>query len=412
VTSSQVTGSWTDTITIDPADFPSTGTTYWVEVPDTAFYDISGNYFTGIGTMTWNFITGNEADSTPPAIADTATDLAPYAGEADVVLDAVLSITFDETVYAGSGSISIYDSGDTLVESIAVDSAQVTGLGTNTITVDPAADLDALTGHYVNIDAMAFKDIANNYFAGITDSSTWSFTTEIGDILGGIESFSYGVTGGDLDTASSGIWTEIVTSPTTKVQYATTGGYTYANYSETGAAGKATGQNDDTGGIMKRGLITTADKNAVYLGFIVTGIVHPESSSGFGVGFHDTVGTRLGGIYFTGDTPAGPNQRYTIQLTDGTTTLEIANKRKPGTAYLLVVKYDFSTETLSAFLNSDVILTEPVSDASNSFIVSSSWTDIDSIVIDESWQSGTADSTYDIDEIKVVKSWGLLAEPM
>jgi hypothetical protein len=410
VISSQVTGSWTDTITIDPADFPSTWATYWVEIPDTAFYDISGNYFAGIGTMTWNFTTGDGPDTTPPAIADTATDLDPYAGEEDVVLDAGLSITFDETVYAGSGNIRIYDSGDTLVESIDVGSAQVTGLGTATISVDPAADFDGLTVYYVLVDATAFKDIANNYFAGITDSVTWSFTTEIGDLLGGVESFDYGDTGGDLDTVSSVNWTETNGTPTTKVQYNTANGYSDPGYSS-GAGGTATGRNDGAdSSIMKRSFIATADKNAVYLGFIVAGIMHPESSSGFGVAFHDTFGTRLGGVYFVGGAAAGPNERYTIQLSDGSTTIEIAEKRKPGTAYLVVVKYDFSTGILSAFFNPDVTLAEPVSDASNSFTVSSSWTDIDSFVLDESWQSGVADCTYDIDEIKVVKSWGLLAE--
>jgi len=67
--------------------------------------------------------------------------------------------------------------GDTIFETIDVTSGNVTGTGTTTITINPTGTLAEQVGYYVQIDATAFDDPSSNSYAGITDTTSWSFTT-------------------------------------------------------------------------------------------------------------------------------------------------------------------------------------------------------------------------------------------
>jgi len=115
-------------------------------------------------------------DTTAPTI-DT---LSPLDGASNVDVDDNLVITFTEAVDAESGNIVIYDaSDDSVVETIAVGSTS--GTGTATITINPTSDLATSTTYYVQIASTAFDDAAGNSFAGITDTTTWNFTTVSGN---------------------------------------------------------------------------------------------------------------------------------------------------------------------------------------------------------------------------------------
>ena len=61
----------------------------------------------------------------------------PPNNETGVELDANIVLNFAEIVYVGTGSIDIYDSGDTLFESIS--SGITPGSGTQ-ITINPSSD--------------------------------------------------------------------------------------------------------------------------------------------------------------------------------------------------------------------------------------------------------------------------------
>jgi hypothetical protein len=118
------------------------------------------------------------ADATAPAIdslspANTAPAVEPTAN---------LSITFDEAITFGSGTISLRQSGGALVESFDV-GAPSAGLSISgaTLTIDPTSLLAASTGHYVEIDATAITDMEGNSFGGISGSGTWSFTSSAAD---------------------------------------------------------------------------------------------------------------------------------------------------------------------------------------------------------------------------------------
>lgn len=172
VTSGQVTGTGTATITINPSVTFESETDYYIQVGATAFDDIAGNSYAGItDTTTWNFTT---ADVVDPIV----TTFSPADGASDVALASNLMIAFNEAIDVETGNITIKKaSDDSTVETIDVTSGQVTGTGTTIITVNPTNNLEYGTGYYVQVDATALDDPSSNSYAGISDTATWNFTT-------------------------------------------------------------------------------------------------------------------------------------------------------------------------------------------------------------------------------------------
>lgn len=136
----------------------------------TALFDKAGN------AVPTTVLTGDKilADKAAP----TVVTLTPIAGATAVERDTNLVLTFDSTVTVGSGVITLKKKSDnSTIETITASGSKVTGNHTSTITINPSVNLDLLTEYYVEIGATAFADAAGNYFPGIADSTTWSFTT-------------------------------------------------------------------------------------------------------------------------------------------------------------------------------------------------------------------------------------------
>jgi len=113
-------------------------------------------------------------DSTAPTI----NNVTPLDNATNISHATDLVLNFSETVNVGTGNITVFKSSDnSLVEALGITSGNVTGDGTNTITVDLTNSLDFSTSYYVSIDATAFDDLSGNGYAGITDSTSWNFTT-------------------------------------------------------------------------------------------------------------------------------------------------------------------------------------------------------------------------------------------
>ena len=66
---------------------------------------------------------------------------------------------------------------NTVFETIAANSNLVTGTGTDIIEINPSNTFASGTEYYVVIDSDAFKDLTGNYYAGISSTTTLSFTT-------------------------------------------------------------------------------------------------------------------------------------------------------------------------------------------------------------------------------------------
>ena len=115
-------------------------------------------------------------DTTPPALVSVS----PADGSASALPTTGLSITYDESIIAGSGAVVIKKSSDdSTVEAVTVPSAQVTFSGA-TVTINPVITLDDATAYYVEVPAGTFQDAATNpapaipVVPGIQD---WTFTT-------------------------------------------------------------------------------------------------------------------------------------------------------------------------------------------------------------------------------------------
>jgi hypothetical protein len=135
-------------------------------------------------TTTFTDPAGNESTASPAlsvtidTSAPTVSTLSPADNATGVSPTADLVLTFGESVVPVTGNITIKRTSDnSLIETIDVTGAQVTGGGTATITVNPSVTLADLTEFYVLIDATAFDDLSGNGFAGISNTTAWSFTT-------------------------------------------------------------------------------------------------------------------------------------------------------------------------------------------------------------------------------------------
>ncbi|MBI3037879.1 Ig-like domain-containing protein [bacterium] len=169
--SSKVTISGAQATIIPTATFADQ-TGYYVQVDSTCFKDNTGNYYAGINNnTTWNF---TSADGTPPIV----TILSPLDNAINVATGANLVLTFNENISKGAtGDISIKRTINNIpFETIPVTDARVTVAG-NQATINPDANLNYSTGYYVRIANTCFKDATNNNHAGITDNTTWDFTT-------------------------------------------------------------------------------------------------------------------------------------------------------------------------------------------------------------------------------------------
>jgi len=127
-----------------------------------------------------NAISGESATFTVEDIVDpTIISTVPADGSTSVAANDDLIITFSEPVDVEFGTIKIYNASDnSIFESMSVTSAtQVSGSGTTSITVTPANDFAYDSSYYVQIDATAFDDAAGNSFAGISDTTSWNFST-------------------------------------------------------------------------------------------------------------------------------------------------------------------------------------------------------------------------------------------
>ena len=122
------------------------------------------------------------AAATPDTLAPFITGLSPLDNATDLAANTNLVITFNEAIATGTGNITIRNLTDATQSTISItDSSQVSIDGAF-LTINPAADLAGGKSHAVRIDAGALKDLSNNAFAGISDDTTWNFTTVAPDL--------------------------------------------------------------------------------------------------------------------------------------------------------------------------------------------------------------------------------------
>jgi methionine-rich copper-binding protein CopC len=161
------------TVTINPTNDLLINTDYYVHIASGAIEDISGNDYAGFSNnTTWNFNTNDIVAPTavPPFTpADNATGVATTGN---------LSISFSEDIMipaTGALSFTLFEANGTAVAILASGNPGLSVTG-NTLNVTAGA-LSEQTSYYVNISAGFIQDLAGNNFAGISDQTTWNFTT-------------------------------------------------------------------------------------------------------------------------------------------------------------------------------------------------------------------------------------------
>ena len=176
VTSDKVTlGNVARVMTINPQDFLS-GREYQVVLDAGIVKDTAGNLFFGMpDNEEWKFTSGgNPGDLDAPELAETL----PANSATDAAVTGI-ALTFNEEVKEGPGNITIYTSGGAVVATIDAEGDLITFDGP-TASIALTSSLDFGTSYYVHVDDGAIKDIAGNNFTGISDDSTWAFTTTAG----------------------------------------------------------------------------------------------------------------------------------------------------------------------------------------------------------------------------------------
>lgn len=158
-----------------------------------------------------------------------AETLSPVDNATGVNGNANLVVTFSTSVTTDTGNILIKKtSDDSTVETISVGSGQVTGSGTDTITINPSVTLDGGVGYYIQIPSTAFKDGSDNYFPGITNTTGWSFTTGDSDA----PSISNVSVSSITSSAATVTWTTNEAA-STRIAYGIAGTSTYTSITDT-----------------------------------------------------------------------------------------------------------------------------------------------------------------------------------
>ena len=109
--------------------------------------------------------------TTLDTIAPTLSSSMPAADATDVAADRDIVLTYNETIQAGSGNITLTPSGGGTPLTIAVTDAQVSISG-SVVTIDPTANLERSTEYTLAIPAGGFTDASGNQVAELTLSFT------------------------------------------------------------------------------------------------------------------------------------------------------------------------------------------------------------------------------------------------
>lgn len=177
-------------------------TTYHIELDAGALKDLSGNGCAGFsGGATWKFTTA------PPDItAPIVSAVSPAHGATAVPLNQVLTVTFNEPVFVGTGDILIKNAADhSELATLAVSDGSRVMISNSKASLILPAWLPANVTVYVEIPANAFKDGSDNPTAAYGGSGVWSFSTMVAPSLTAAgpytQNFSGFASATDLDDA-------------------------------------------------------------------------------------------------------------------------------------------------------------------------------------------------------------------
>lgn len=149
-----------NTIVIDPSITLPYNTEVFFDVPLGAIRDLSNNPFAGLSTYSFTTL----VDTTGPVVI--AYD--PIVGATNVSLVPAFTLTFDEPIVRGSGTIVLRTSTGTVIESFDAATSPLVFVSGNIVTVDPSVVLNYNTTYFLDFPAGSFTDVVGNPYAGTT----------------------------------------------------------------------------------------------------------------------------------------------------------------------------------------------------------------------------------------------------
>ena len=180
-TANVVINSPTTTVQVNLNTLMRPNTQYYIN-KDAGFVEETSSGDGSIGftnNSTYTFTTGDG-----PNLSSST----PSNGATNVGVNDNLLLTFDTVVSTTamaifSGNAYLYDSSDTLIETVDLTGAQTTGSGTNTLTIDWTTTLDDDETYYVQIDDSVIGNQGSGTgcpFNGISNTTTLRFSTGSG----------------------------------------------------------------------------------------------------------------------------------------------------------------------------------------------------------------------------------------
>ena len=137
----------------------------------TLFGEKNNNDGTFVNTPDWD-------DADFPGTVPTLSSSSPVDDETNVLTDVNIVLNFSELIKLNTGNITLKKtSDDSVVEVFDINGSNVSLSSTTQITVDPTDFLEKSTDYYVLIDATAIVDLSRNNYAGISNKTTYNFST-------------------------------------------------------------------------------------------------------------------------------------------------------------------------------------------------------------------------------------------
>jgi len=121
-----------------------------------------------------NIVDIYDTETTPPVVET----FSPLDNATGVSVSADLVITFNEGIKKGTGNIVIKEGG-VFKKNVAITDAGVTITNSNKTLTIPQPGFTSNSGVNIEMAAGVLKDLAGNNYAGISNATTWNFTTGI-----------------------------------------------------------------------------------------------------------------------------------------------------------------------------------------------------------------------------------------
>ncbi len=161
-----------NSISFSPQNNFELGESYYITFQNVS--DFEGAIAQNMSNTFWNFTI---VDATPPELVS----LSPSSGDLNVDTQAKLVLTYDEPVYLNSNpettpSIQIWRLNGLNFETYNLPSPNVTGFGTNSITINPTSSFEENTKYYVRVINAIVDDLGAKA-PNIIDPAEWGFDT-------------------------------------------------------------------------------------------------------------------------------------------------------------------------------------------------------------------------------------------